>query len=75
MAFAKAVHELRTGKIMFASVGTDGQDGPTDAAGAIVDDQTWGVALDQGLNPQAALENNDSYGLLSSLGNGENLFS
>ena len=73
LAFAKAVHELPTGKIMFTSVGTDGQDGPTDAAGAIVDDQTWGVALDQGLNPQAALENNDSYGLLSNLGNGENL--
>ncbi len=47
--------------ITFLSAGTDGTDGPTDAAGAIVDGKTISKAKELGLNPQEFLDNNDSY--------------
>lgn len=51
-----------------ASVGTDGIDGPTDAAGAIVDDGTVERARRSGLDPAAILAANDSYRLFEALG-------
>ena len=42
------------------SIGTDGVDGPTDAAGAIVDGETYRDALRLGLNPVEFLTENDS---------------
>jgi hydroxypyruvate reductase len=50
------------------SAGTDGIDGPTDAAGAFVDSFTIGKAKRKGLDPQQALNNNDSYHFFSALG-------
>lgn len=50
--------------IHFLSGGTDGRDGPTDAAGAIVDAGTWARITDAGLDPAALLANNDSYAAL-----------
>ena len=44
-----------------ASVGTDGIDGPTDAAGAIADDTTLDRARARKLNPESFLQRNDAY--------------
>jgi len=46
---------------VIASIGTDGLDGPTDAAGAVVDGQTFNRARCMGLNPLDYLKKNDSY--------------
>ncbi len=50
------------------SGGTDGSDGPTDAAGAIADSTTWERAKKLGLAPKAYLDNNDSYRFFEQLG-------
>lgn len=49
------------------SFATDGVDGSSDAAGAVVDGQTAALARDAGLDPAAALANNDSHGFFSRL--------
>jgi hydroxypyruvate reductase len=43
------------------SVGSDGTDGPTDAAGGIVDGSTLAALTAKGLSPRDILEDNDSY--------------
>jgi glycerate 2-kinase len=50
------------------SGGTDGRDGPTDAAGGIVDAGTLGRARRLGVDPLAALLANDSYACLEASG-------
>jgi hydroxypyruvate reductase len=54
--------------ILLASVGTDGNDGPTDAAGARVDGGTLERAARLGLDPGQALADNDSYTFFDRLG-------
>jgi hydroxypyruvate reductase len=53
---------------MLASVGTDGIDGPTEAAGAIADGSTLARARRLGLDPAAFLRHNDSHGFFTALG-------
>lgn len=62
LAFALAAerHSL-AGQWTFLSGGTDGRDGPTDAAGGLIDKHTLGKIRAAGIDPQAALDNNDSY--------------
>jgi hydroxypyruvate reductase len=50
------------------SGGTDGTDGPTDAAGAVADWTTCSRAEQLGLHPRQALENNDAYPFFEHLG-------
>ncbi|MFA5017114.1 MAG: glycerate kinase [Methylobacter sp.] len=62
LAFAIAAEQQGlTGNWAFLSGGTDGRDGPTDAAGGIVDRDTIKRMTQAGLNPIELLENNDSY--------------
>ncbi|GAB6086750.1 glycerate kinase type-2 family protein [Alkaliphilus crotonatoxidans] len=46
--------------VIFA-VGSDGTDGPTDAAGGIIDGQTTERMKSKGILPEVYLDNNDSY--------------
>jgi hydroxypyruvate reductase len=48
--------------------GTDGRDGPTDAAGGIVDKETWGAIEKSGRNPEADLAAHDSHPSLDAAG-------
>jgi hydroxypyruvate reductase len=54
--------------VVFLSGGTDGTDGPTDAAGAIADALTIKRAREMGLSAKAHLENNDAYPFFKRLG-------
>jgi hydroxypyruvate reductase len=55
-------------KVAILSGGTDGTDGPTDAAGAIADYRTIARAKQMGMDPMKYLENNDSYSFFKKLG-------
>lgn len=52
---------------LLISLATDGEDGPTDAAGAVVTGATWQRARSLGLDPQAYLARNDSYSFFAAL--------
>jgi len=69
LALAAAFGLQGVDDVLLASVGTDGSDGPTDAAGAWVDGSTLAQAAASGLDARAALANNDSYTFFDGLGN------
>ncbi len=61
LALAFALETSGMEGIVLLSAGTDGGDGPTDAAGAIVDGNTIQSANKLGLDPYQYLNDNDSY--------------
>ncbi len=67
LALSFALEIEGTKGITMLSAGTDGTDGPTDAAGAIVDGQTIMKARNFGLNPDECLDNNDSYNFFKAI--------
>jgi glycerate 2-kinase len=55
-------------KVVLVALATDGGDGPTDAAGAVVTGESLERALSMGLDPQKFLERNDAYPFFEKLG-------
>ena len=66
LAAATVIAGLAT--IAIGTFATDGVDGPTDAAGAIVTGETIPRARENGMDPERYLDNNDSYSFFSAAG-------
>jgi glycerate-2-kinase len=67
-ALAAAIELSGSEGMAVLSAGTDGVDGPTDAAGAVADGSTCSRAVESGLYPRSSLENNDAYSFFRALG-------
>jgi hydroxypyruvate reductase len=64
-----AVRELEgQSNVMLVTLATDGEDGPTTAAGAVVTGETAGRARALNLDPDVFLQRNDSYHFFAPLG-------
>ncbi|HYB68840.1 MAG TPA: glycerate kinase [Candidatus Acidoferrales bacterium] len=68
IALAAAIKLEGLDGVAVASLSTDGVDGPTDAAGAVIDGQSLARAREVGLAPEKFLAENDSYHFFSKLG-------
>lgn len=68
VALAAALELEGTSSVSVVALATDGTDGPTDAAGGIVDGETTLRARASGIDPAEALRQNDSHPLLQATG-------
>ena len=66
LAAAPGIAGIRNAAVL--CVGSDGTDGPTDAAGGYADGDTVASLAEQGLSCQALLENHDAYHALEAVG-------
>lgn len=68
LALAFAREAANVPGVMLIALSTDGRDGPTDAAGAVVTGRTWADAAQVGIDPSRALAGHDAYHALDRLG-------
>lgn len=68
LALAAAEEISKLNNVAVFSVGSDGTDGPTDAAGGYVDTDTKKILAEKGIDIFKTLENNDAYHALQACG-------
>lgn len=68
LALSAAIELENAEKVALMALATDGRDGPTESAGAIVTGNTVSIARLKGLDPSSLLANNDSYSFFATLG-------
>jgi len=68
LALAASLKIAGLDDVIVAALATDGNDGPNDATGALVDGSTVARARALGLDPDAYLANNDAYHFFEKLG-------
>jgi len=68
LALATVTELVGLRDVILVTMATDGDDGPTDAAGAVVTGDTWGRAQLSGLDPSEYLARNASYDFFDPLG-------
>ena len=68
VALACAIEIENLENVCMVTLATDGEDGPTDAAGAIISGETITKARSIGLSPEESLATNDSYHFFEKIG-------